>query len=632
MSHLPQESTSAATKTESQLVTFQLGNEEFGFDIMSVQEIIRPPKLARIPRTPAYVDGVANLRGVVLPVVDTRTRFGMPRVDDTDRTRVLVVDIQGTKTGLRVDQVRQVTRVAHADIEPPPDAIKGASTRFLDGVVKLDHGKRIIMALRPTEVCEIKLDARESALPGEGQVPSVAAGSTPGSVARDGDVIEQLVTFKLAREEFAFPIEKVREILRVETPKEVPDTPAYLLGILTVRGRVLPIIDLRCLLQQATLADEWIARCQAIRAGYVAWAGRVASPTADPTDCRADAHALESLRLWIQQISSSNQGVMETLSRVRTLNDRVVRSLQTLSTLRSHPPDYASSVDQDLRPLTSAVAAQLETLETRLREHVKDDQRIIVVEADGTLLGLVVDHVNEVLSIPRSCIDAPPAITHTEGLQLSGIAKLGKGERLIMLLDAARILSDGARRSLDRLDVTSDCQTPVGADSAAQNPTTQNSDELQFVTFLLGNEEYGIRISQIQEIDRCAQITKVPKAAHFVEGVTNLRGEVIPVIDTRKRFDLPTLPVDDRTRVIIVDLSGIKTGLLVDSVREVLNIDRKEIAPPPAAVNASVDQQFISGIGKVDGGKRMIVLLDIERILSRQEQQDLDRFTGPAPR
>src|ERR1051326_5351874 len=79
-----------ASKEESQLVTFLLKDEEFGFDIMSVQEIIRLPKMAKVPRTPAYVDGIANLRGVVLPIIDMRTRFGMDRAEETDRTRVLV--------------------------------------------------------------------------------------------------------------------------------------------------------------------------------------------------------------------------------------------------------------------------------------------------------------------------------------------------------------------------------------------------------------------------------------------------------------------------------------------------------------------------------------------------------------
>jgi len=106
-----------ASKEESQLVTFLLKDEEFGFDIMSVQEIIRLPKMAKVPRTPPYVEGIANLRGVVLPIIDMRTRFGMERTEETDRTRVLVIDIDGVKTGLRVDRVKQVTRVLRSDVD-----------------------------------------------------------------------------------------------------------------------------------------------------------------------------------------------------------------------------------------------------------------------------------------------------------------------------------------------------------------------------------------------------------------------------------------------------------------------------------------------------------------------------------
>ena len=140
---------------------------------------------------------------------------------------------------------------------------------------------------------------------------------------------------------------------------------------------------------------------------------------------------------------------------------------------------------------------------------------------------------------------------------------------------------------------------------------------------MLGGEEYGVPISQIQEIDRLSKITKVPKAAPFVEGVTNLRGEVIPVLDTRKRFDLEAKASDDRTRIMIVELGGVKTGLIVDSVREVLSLPKKDIAPPPEAIHSGIDQHFISGIGKVDSGKRMVVLLDVEKILSKTEQAEL---------
>src|SRR5690348_1031119 len=205
----------AASKEESQLVTFLLKDEEFGFDIMSVQEIIRLPKLAKVPRTPPYVDGIANLRGVVLPIIDMRTRFGMERADETDRTRVLVVDIGGVKTGLRVDRVKQVTRVLRSDVDPPPPAIRGTTANYLEGVVKLDNGQRIIMALNAAQICQIDATQRRTdtaAVTSEGTQTAETAGT--GTSA--GEDIAQMVTFRIANEEFAFEMEHVREILRVQ--------------------------------------------------------------------------------------------------------------------------------------------------------------------------------------------------------------------------------------------------------------------------------------------------------------------------------------------------------------------------------------------------------------------------------
>jgi purine-binding chemotaxis protein CheW len=212
-------------------------------------------------------------------------------------------------------------------------------------------------------------------------------------------------------------------------------------------------------------------------------------------------------------------------------------------------------------------------------------------------------------------------------MELSGVAKLDDGGRLIMLLDVAHLMKDQKLR-----DVHASRQVENGKKSGEtrNSDRTEELSEVQLVTFMLGEEEYGVPISQIQEIDRLSRITKVPKAAQFIEGITNLRGEVVPVLDTRKRFEMEVKPSDDRTRIMIVDIAGVKTGLVVDSVREVLNLARKDIAPPPEAIGSGTAQQFISGIGKVDAGKRMIVLLDVKRILSRQEQAHLSEVTAKA--
>jgi chemotaxis signal transduction protein len=618
---------SAGLKDESQLVTFLLKDEEFGFDIMSVQEIIRLPKMAKVPRTPSYVDGIANLRGVVLPVIDMRTRFGMERAQETDRTRVLVVDIEGVKTGLRVDRVKQVTRVSRSEIEPPPAAIRGTTSDYLEGVVKLDKGQRIIMALNAAQVCEISMTRKTPSANGIASGSETANGeSSEKSKSADAEV-QKMVTFRIAKEEFAFHMEHVREILRVQTPNQVPDVPDYVLGVLTVRGQILPVIDLRRLLQQRSLADEFSESCRPLREEYEGWIEQIEKGFAVGSQSKVDGSVTEHLRTWLAETNSSSQVLMEALAKARGLNEKVIKQLQVRMKHEERGDRGAARAcgEEVLSGGREAVAA-LRRFEQQIGQNIQEDQRIIVVDAEGFVLGLVVDHVHEVLNVPKKLMEPPPRVTSSGGMELSGVAKLDDGSRLIMLLDVANLMKDQKLRDVQNSSIQAVEEEKTG-EIHKTGGGSQELTEVQLVTFMLGAEEYGVPISQIQEIDRLAKITQVPKAAQFIEGITNLRGEVIPVLDTRKRFELEVKPSDDRTRIIIVDLGGVKTGLVVDSVREVLNLAKKDIAAPPEAIGSGIDQQFICGIGKVDAGKRMIVLLDVERILSRQEQAHLSEIT-----
>ena len=271
---------------------------------MSVQEIIRQPQLSRIPLSPSYIEGIANLRGMILPIIDTRTRFGMARAEDTDRTRVLVVDVDGNKTGLRVDRVRQVTRVQRQQVEAPPPVIRaGMSAGYLAGVVKLDNGKRIILTLDPRAVCQVaedQLRSKAAALrASEGE--AAHGGEAKGSGA-DQSVV-QLVTLKLGEAEFAFHLEAVREILRVERPSEVPDTPKHMLGVLTVRGTVLPVIDLRVMLGLDNLETEVVEEAAHLGIVVSTWLAALR-----PGPAGEEASGAEAVRKMAGQLCHHERG------------------------------------------------------------------------------------------------------------------------------------------------------------------------------------------------------------------------------------------------------------------------------------------------------------------------------------
>ncbi len=140
-----------------------------------------------------------------------------------------------------------------------------------------------------------------------------------------------------------------------------------------------------------------------------------------------------------------------------------------------------------------------------------------------------------------------------------------------------------------------------------------STEEIQLVTFRLGTEEYGINIMQVQEIIRLPGIVWVPKTRSFMEGVINLREQVIPVVDLAKRLAVPSEGRTDDTRVIIVNVQGNLIGLIVDSVSEVMRINAGDIEPLPQIMTSS-NEECLKGIAKLDD--RLIILLDLENALS----------------
>lgn len=148
----------------------------------------------------------------------------------------------------------------------------------------------------------------------------------------------------------------------------------------------------------------------------------------------------------------------------------------------------------------------------------------------------------------------------------------------------------------------------------------KHDDMLQLVSFRLGGEEFGVDIMQVQEIIRMQNITAVPNAPDFVEGVINLRGRVIPIIDLRKRFGLDCKEHDKATRIVVVKVDEITVGLVVDEVSEVLRIPADTVEPPPPIV-AGVESDYIKGVGKLDD--RLLILLDLSKTLSKEEKRSL---------
>jgi len=142
----------------------------------------------------------------------------------------------------------------------------------------------------------------------------------------------------------------------------------------------------------------------------------------------------------------------------------------------------------------------------------------------------------------------------------------------------------------------------------------------QFVIYQLAGEQFGVDIAAVESIIKMQEIAAVPQAPEFVEGVTNLRGEVLPVIDLRKRFEIPAADDSEEERIVVVEIDGQNVGMIVDAVTEVLTLDEDAIEAPSALViGSSVD--FITGIAKVDD--QLVTIIDLRMVLLSDEALEL---------
>ncbi len=153
----------------------------------------------------------------------------------------------------------------------------------------------------------------------------------------------------------------------------------------------------------------------------------------------------------------------------------------------------------------------------------------------------------------------------------------------------------------------------------------EGTGSMQLVSFRLAQEEYGVEITKVQEIILVGEITRVPQTPPYVKGLINLRNTVIPIVDLRLRFGLAQEEATDETRIMVVNVAGKTIGIIVDAVSEVLRISREQIAPPPPTV-AGPGREYLTGLVRLD--KRLLILLDIDKILGQEEKEAVEALAA----
>ncbi len=502
------ERTSTTQQGTQQFVTFIAGDEVFAADMVPVKEIIRVPEVVRVPLAPAALEGLANLRGKVLPIISLRRLFGFPELAHDDSTRALVVDV-GQPLGFVVDRVSSVVGVDASHIEDVGLIQATVNTEMLSSLIKDVGGHAMIMVLDFAKVIEREFSQIASISKDTGVAG--AAQATVQSEEEDSSDELQLVSFDVDGQEYAIAIEDVQEIVQVpEAVIHVPRSESHVLGVMTLRSRLLPLVNLRSMF---------------------------ALP------------------------------------------------------------------DRDL----------------------DEKSRIVVLTLGGVSVGVVVDAVSEVLRVSKSGVDALPAMLAREGnlAEVTSICRLENGKRLVSIVTARNLFG----HSVIKEAVSAVNESELESDRKDTKQDDNLDDDEQVVIFRLDKEEFGAPIASVQEIVRVPeQLIRVPKAPSFVEGVINLRGTVLPVIDLRLRLGLKQVERTDRQRIMVFLISDVRTGFIVDQVAEVLRIPKAAIEPSPQL--SAEQSQLLSHMANLEKQKRMVQLLDPPHLMGKKELKALAAVTG----
>jgi purine-binding chemotaxis protein CheW len=503
------------------------------------------------------------------------------------------------------------------------------------------------------------------------------ADSAPGKVP-DGKGARRFLTFRVDQRLYALPAEEVSEVIRLPAVARVPQSPKSLLGVANLRGSVLPVASLRALLG----GEEGIASADA-RAIVLDGAAPVAlavdtvdalvtlgSDQVETRQAKLAAHPGERLRGAFQTRAGQDvakildiRGLLDADFTQRARAPRVAANAGLASLQRSAEAtttadvmlvsflvagqEYALGIDavQEILPapttdlavspradaLVLGVAALRDTLLPLLslrgllgfpEAEVSDGlEKVIVVTLSGVLVGLVADRMRSIVSADPASIDpTPPVLAARAGgeTQIKAIARIDGGQRLISILDTTTLFRENV---MQRLAGAADTGKVLTVEDGAIG-----TGESQFLVFRLGAEEFGLPITSVDEVARAPeQITRVPKTPRFLEGVINLRGEVLPVVDQRRRFDLPAFAGEKlRQRLVVVRSDRHRAGLIVDSVSEVLRTRTDDIEPGPDLTGETA--RLVQGVVNFGDSGRLILLLDPAELLSRAERGLLDKF------
>ena len=481
-----------------QFVTFQLRGGVFALALAEVQEIIRMPALVHVPLSPPGLLGLANLRGTVMPVTGLREIFGYPAAERDESNRVVVISHEGAPLGLVVDRMEAVVNAQESEIESA-ESIEEIRSELLHGIIRRQDGGMVLI-LDPTHLVST----------GEGTHRSVqGAAEEASAVPEEVNDDLQLVSFEVAGQEYALPIADVQEIVQMP-PRivEVPRSAAHVLGVMTLRETLLPLVSLRTLFGLTRLPPDDHNKIVVVPLPEGGSVGvvmdsvrevlRVGRNTLDPVPSLLGGGEEDGSLAGICRLNGG-QRLVTIISAEALFAVPAVREAAALAQEENKDMREAETTTQDveeqfvifrlgdeeygapiaavqeivrvpenitrlprapgfIRGVVNLRGAVLPVIDQRTRFGMEtaarsDRQRIMVFTLGGVRTGFIIDSVSEVLKIPRKSIGPAPELMGAQAALITRVANLEAQNRMILLIAASQLLDGPESDALAKTDL-----------------------------------------------------------------------------------------------------------------------------------------------------------------------------------
>lgn len=486
----------------------------------------------------------------------------------------------------------------------------------------------------------------------------------------------RFLTFLVSDKLYALRSEDVLEVIRLPAMARVPQGPPALLGIGNLRGAVLPIAGLRQLLGKPSSSHGSAARAIvldmdapiAVAVDSIAGLEQASEEQIDTRPRDVGAEGAE--RLLGVFSARSDRGIAKILD-IKALLEAAFSG--TRRTQRRDTPFRAATRAHEQTPgaeetatlvtfevagqefafplaeveeiipapanitalarseavvlgLTSVRDTLLPLLSLRIllgfssQQSQPEREKVLVVKVGGARVGLVADRARAILAADAGLVDPiPPALAARTGgeSRIRSVYRDQAGRRLISILSAQQLFREDVMEKLAAGQRSRTGDAPPLESIAGQ--------ESSFLVFRLGPDEFGLPIDAVVEVARVPdRITRLPKTPRFLEGIVNLRGDTLPVIDQRRRFDMSPCPNPDGRRLIVVKTARHRAGVIVDSVSDILRSGANAVEPAPELTDDI--SRLVRGVINLPSSNRIVLLLDPTELLTRAEQGLLDKF------